>query len=504
MSKFDWLEKKKNRSVDQLRPWPNNPRLDPEEKHINISDYVSDLIADNSEKSDFFKLIDSIATDGYIPAEPIVVWQDTGNSKYYVAEGNRRILALKLLRNPDKAPKEIRRYVRSKSQMINRDEIEKIKVCVAPSFEDSEWYINQRHSTSSLQRRWSRLQQQRRVAELYDRFNGDVNKIISKTKFSKSELEYILRILHIRDLALSPEVLKTLSSAEKESIKSHRIPMTIFERWFINPIIKEKWGIEFDEDSIRIISNMQSFLNAYAEWIKLVIHRDDSDVTIKINTRTIDTNLNAILACLPEVSFKAGEEALEASQEPKGDDSATQDEAGADDSKDKGGAESGKGTNPTPLNKNPDRNQLVVGSYYLYTPNNYKLDKLFKEFKKIPVYQYNNCVAASLRVFLDLAIAEYFSSEGHEKSLKTELGSNAQFVNLRDRLKYMQSNKILTQKEAANIVKGLLTDKNEHSLKTLNSYVHGDNTHLTSRRFLNGFWDFLFPLFEEIMDIRDS
>ena len=136
MGKYDWLEKRTLRAVDHLRLWTDNPRLDPEENHLGIADYVSDLMAENGEKESFLRLVSSIANDGFIPADPIVVWKNNSNNKYYIAEGNRRILALKLLRSPEKAPKSIRSYIRKKSALINRKDIEKIKVCVAPTFEE--------------------------------------------------------------------------------------------------------------------------------------------------------------------------------------------------------------------------------------------------------------------------------------------------------------------------------------------------------------------------------
>lgn len=132
MTNFDWLERRTLRSIDQLKLWPENPRLDPDEQHVRLADFVSDLIADSGEKDSFLALINSIATNGYIPSDPIVVWQDEDSGKFYVAEGNRRILALKLLRNPEKAPKSIRALVRQKSQLIDRNEIAKIRVSVAP------------------------------------------------------------------------------------------------------------------------------------------------------------------------------------------------------------------------------------------------------------------------------------------------------------------------------------------------------------------------------------
>ena len=282
MSEYDWLEKKSLRAIDQLRLCADNPRLDPEEKHIILPDFASDLITQNGEKDSFLKLINSIATNGYIPADPIVVWKNENNNKYYVAEGNRRVLALKLLRNPEKSPSPIRSYVRNKSAIIDRNEIEKVKVSIAPSYEACEWYINQRHSSNSIQRPWSRLQQQKWIAYLYDKYKSDVEKVISVTGQTKAQLEYTLRILKVRDFALDQRVLSQLTSEEQDFVKSHRIPMTILERWFDNAVIKEKWGYKFHEDDVKIIANKNSFLAAYSKWLKLVIHKDEPDVVHKL------------------------------------------------------------------------------------------------------------------------------------------------------------------------------------------------------------------------------
>jgi len=488
MSNYEWLEKRVLRSVDHLKLWSENPRLDPDERHVSIGDYTSDLISENGEKEAFFKLIDSIATDGYIPADPIIVWNDDDNNKYYIAEGNRRILALKLLRNPAKSPKSIRSYIRKKSELIDRDSIEKIRVCIAPSLEKAEWYINQRHSTSSLQRPWSRLQQQRWVAELYDKYDGDVEKISAVTKFSKSQLEFTLRILKIRDLALQPLVQSYLNEDEQEKVKSHRIPMTILERWFLNPEVREKWGIEFDADEIKIMSNMKSFLTAYAIWLKNVIHRKDPDVPIKIDTRTITSNFDELLEKLPEVSFEVDDVEVPPTPEIKNSLSNAKIETVSGAKKDE----------KKPLNNNPDRNQLVLSTCHLSTSSN-KLDALFREFKKLPVYKYKNTTAASIRVFLDLAVAEYISSEGCREELVTFYKKAFHDISLKQRLEYLKQNKIAARTPASKVVEKLLNKSNELSLDTLNNYIHGTDQQHTNKRFLNGFWDFLFPLFAEII-----
>ncbi|MEI5639712.1 MULTISPECIES: ParB N-terminal domain-containing protein [unclassified Pseudoalteromonas] len=495
MSKYEWLERKVLRSVDQLRLWPDNPRLSPEEKHVSVQDFVSDLISDNGEKDDFFKLVDSIASDGFIPADPVVVWQSDNNDKYYVAEGNRRVLALKLLRSPDKAPRSIRSYIRRKAELIDRDTIEKIRVCVAPSLDDCEWYINQRHAVSTQQRSWSRLQQQRWIAGLYDKYEGDITKVSSVTKLNKGQLEYTLRILNVRDLALNPIVMAILNEEEREKVTSHRIPMTILERWFFNPKVKESWGIEFDGTDIKIMSNQKSFFMAYAQWLKNVFSRGEPNVDIKIDTRTITAELEELLEKLPTVSFEVDDEddtpIISLNNTDKDASTSTEDEKPAVSDEDS--------SIKRPLNKNPDRNQLVVETCVLST-SNYKLDALFREFKKLPIYKYKNTTAASLRVFLDLAVAEYINSIGAKEELCTIYkGRPYQEITLKHRLEFMKKEKLTKKTPAYKVVEKLLNSSNEHSLDTLNNYIHGTDQQHTNKRFLNGFWDFLFPLFEEII-----
>ena len=87
MGKYDWLEKRILRSVDYLKLWTENPRLDPEGNHVTLSDFAVDLLSQTGEKESFLKLINSIASNGYIPADPIVVWKNNDNNHYYVAEG---------------------------------------------------------------------------------------------------------------------------------------------------------------------------------------------------------------------------------------------------------------------------------------------------------------------------------------------------------------------------------------------------------------------------------
>ncbi len=282
---YSWLEKKTPRSIEQLRLWNENPRLkNPEEPHITITDFVEDLISDENDKKHFFDLLRSIA-EGFIPADPIVVWKGSDH-RFYVAEGNRRVLALKLLQKPDKAPKSIRAYVRRVSE-TRQEQYDKIKVCVAPSFEDAEWYINQRNSTSSLQLPWSRIQQQRWIERLYKQYGDDIPILLAKTGMSRGELENYIRNLRLVDLINTPEVKEVLTDGEYEKATSHKFPITILERFFSNSNVKEAWGVETDGLDFKL-KNKYGFLVAYAQLIKNIVADKPA---IIIDTRTITSNL---------------------------------------------------------------------------------------------------------------------------------------------------------------------------------------------------------------------
>lgn len=487
MDIYDWLSKRTPRSVDELRPWPENLRLNPEETHVTTSDYVEDIISEKADRENFCDLVKSIAERGFIPADPIVVWQNPDNKKFYVAEGNRRILALKILRDPDKAPRSIRAIVRKYSALIDLASIKKVQVSVAPSFDSAEWYINQRNNTSSLQRPWSRVQQQRWIASLYEKYEGNIDQILSITNLDKSEIEGYIRILKLKDFINIPEIKNELSPNEYARANSYKFPITILERFFNYAEVKERWGIEYDGIEIRIKSNKKSFYKAYVALIKRIVNEGED----QINTRFKSDDVATILDSLPVVSF---------------DPPSSEDETRNILPTEKDTPKSELRPNPTP-NQNlqpqkndPNRNRVVLNIYKLNT-GNAKLLALFNELKEIP-FRYKNSIAATIRVFLDVAVLNYIQTEGLEDSIKTYYRCELRDVILKKRLEFIKANHLSGKSQV--IVSKLLNPENEYSLDVLNGYIHSNDTHYSGKQFLNGFWDFLFPLFEKILEINEE
>ncbi|HEX8232419.1 MAG TPA: ParB N-terminal domain-containing protein [Caulobacteraceae bacterium] len=77
----------------------NNPRFTPDKRPAESTD--SAIIATLAASADLSELIQSISTSGYINIEPLIVIER--DSRLAVLEGNRRLAAVKVLRDPELA-----------------------------------------------------------------------------------------------------------------------------------------------------------------------------------------------------------------------------------------------------------------------------------------------------------------------------------------------------------------------------------------------------------------
>jgi len=143
------------------------------------------------------------------------------------------------------------------------------------------------------------VQQQRWIASLYEKYEGNIDQILSITNLDKSEIEGYIRILKLKDFINIPEIKNELSPNEYARANSYKFPITILERFFNYAEVKERWGIEYDGIEIRIKSNKKSFYKAYVALIKRIVNEGED----QINTRFKSDDVATILDSLPVVSF---------------------------------------------------------------------------------------------------------------------------------------------------------------------------------------------------------
>lgn len=496
MSDYSWFQKRRLRSIDQLRPWSGNPRLNPEQQHTTLREYITDIIQEDGDRANFVDLLRSIATNGFIPADPIVVWQDPDNGRYYVAEGNRRVLALKLLRDPDRAPREIRGTVRNLARQWQR--IDKIPVNIAPTFADAEWYISQRNSTSSIQKRWTRLQQMRWIENLYDKYAATPDVLVQKSNMTLGEIEPIIRYIRLLNLVNEEPVRRSLTEAEYRDATSHTFPITIFERFFNIARVREAWGFEFEGTDI-VFRNKAGFLTAFTEVIRRIVSHDPK---LKLDTRNVSADrIDDLLRQLPQVDttvddpYKVGSSAADAESLPEPDDTEPDETDPVPEPEAK--------PRPKPQKGDLNRNRLVLPCYELNTTEA-RLAALFGELKRLSVNKYVSVCAAAVRIFLELSVLDFLQSENLVLPLQTRYRKGLKEIVLKTRIDFLsEQSKLKADPKVVKILKGLINENEFYSLDILNGYVHSKDTEYLNKQYLNGFWDHIFPLLQAMLDIQE-
>lgn len=91
------LEDTTKAKVEWLKLDRNNPRL------VGISTRTTDesIIAQLYRGEELGELLQSIAANGYLDIEPLIVWLDPADETFTVLEGNRRLAAIRLFREPE-------------------------------------------------------------------------------------------------------------------------------------------------------------------------------------------------------------------------------------------------------------------------------------------------------------------------------------------------------------------------------------------------------------------
>ncbi len=306
----------------------------------------------------------------------------------------------------------------------------------------------------------------------------------------QGEIEAAIRNLRLIDLIKAPEVKDILSEQQFKDATSYQFPITILERFFSNTIVKKQWGVDYEGLEVKL-KNRRDFLVAYAELIKNIVS-DNPD--IQIDTRTITTNLKDILEKLPKVDTNVADPYI-VSNKQEGTTNENGNQAESD--------EEQKGKEKNVLKGDPNRSKLILPIYEIHT-SDYRLQGIFNELKCLSVSRYKNAVAASIRIFLDLAVLNWLQSEDLVGELQAQKCKNIREITLHHRLDFV-AEKLKAKKPKANsIIVKLTNDANEFSLDVLNGYQHSKETVYLDKQFLNRFWDFLFPLFEILLDIKDN
>jgi hypothetical protein len=288
------------------------------------------------------------------------------------------------------------------------------------------------------------------------------------------------------------------SEEEYLGLSSYRFPISTFERFIEHSMIRDAIRIELQNENVIINSQKSDFDKAIVAIIKGILSKGED----KIDSRTSPENVLARLSDIPE-----GDQSWEVSSAPQESENAEDEidnekaEEEARKKEEQRKKDKRKRAEQQQAEKNnPNRLRVIPDFFELYS-SNYRLNGIFEELQRIP-FRYENSIAASIRIFLDLAVKEYIEAENLEQAISSHYGGRAfRSITLQKRLEYIKN--IFSDKVNKRI-KRLLDPSSEYSLDTLNGYMHSDESAYINKRFLNGFWDSLFPFFEAVLDIKDN
>lgn len=152
--------------VIDLKFDPKNPRF----AAANLEGYETDKIIETMLQSEqIIDLISSIGTQGYFWGEPLLVFPDVDTDQFFVAEGNRRLAALKLLTGESISPS------KSLSELIKDLPNKPLEVpCIVfPDRESILHYLGYRHITGI--KAWGSLEKAIYLEQLFKKNLSNFN-----------------------------------------------------------------------------------------------------------------------------------------------------------------------------------------------------------------------------------------------------------------------------------------------------------------------------------------
>ncbi len=480
----DWTTKYKMRSVAQLKLWNKNPRLDPSQTYVQTHSFAEGVCnAALGDKDAFMALVESIAKQGFLSIDPVVVWQNRNDGRFYVAEGNRRVLALKLLISPNSAPASIRSKIQRLAKQDDfKTKYKNIPVLIAPSLEAVRWYIAQRHnSATSLQKGWNREQQYRYVVDYYAS-NQDIQQVASTLGMTVADILDMVRITHLKEYIIAmPDVF---SPKEREAISSPKFPLSTLERFVNYQTIRERLKLLVVGENFESTLPGKEFNFCLSVLIKLIL---SGEVTSRSSDAEVLKKLPVPLSLSPQDAWRV--------MPPSNPRSRVAVQVASP-------SQSVSSNIPLLQKDNPERKNLVPKHFSVGIQVT-RIIKLFEELKKLSLSVYPNTAAASLRVLLDLSIHSYLERNSLFDELKKKYNTSEEKIPLKSRLEFLKSGKILSNR-LQKIISKLLAPGNELSLDVLNGYIHSPSTAYINQSFLNRFFDSIYPLLAELDNIQET
>lgn len=469
----------KRRSVASLHLDAKNPRLGRETSTRAPREIIRYLF----EHDKALDVAESIAARGYFPNEPLLAIKD--KDQLVVIEGNRRLAALKALREPGllEGPTH-RKLERLSRQIDDPNDIASVPVTLAPSRRATDRQIAGRHIGTPVLA-W---QAENRASFILDKLGeGYTNdQLRDQLAFTLADIQSARQTRAIADMARSLD----LPEEVKAKLENPRTKLfTTLERVFDSSVGRDYMKVEPDPDhGIRGTTTKAEFLRGFTKLV--------ADVALgKQSSRTLNTNEN-IREYFQSWNSKERPAKKRGSFVP------------ADIIQGRSVASASRKREPAAApKKSKQLSKTVLPRDFKVRFGNDRLSDIRNELVKLKREDFPNAGAVLLRVFFELAVLDYLERSGElpgiieklEKREKRKLPFGTptmrQLVPEIARIAKIE----LTKADAQKVGKAIRYDPSApFTISELHGFVHQYD--LPSARDILQFWKRTEPLFRLMLE----
>jgi hypothetical protein len=447
--------------LDNLMVDTENPRL--EEAGRDERAAIMGIVAEQRGK--LVELAQDIVQRSSLSPFELALVYPVENGKYVAAEGNRRVAALKILRDPSvidgAEPSLVRKF---KSLAAKATQLPKTVLCaVVQSEAERNHWIRLRHTGENSGRGivgWGTKEKTRYAA----RHSAD----------RANRMEFALKILELI------QARGNLSAEELAALRS--VPITTVERMVGDPEVRAAVGIERStEGVILLINDEKAVINALKTLVLEIARKD-----VQVGQMMSKEDRRGLVAKWSE-DRKPGR-----TGEPTIPKLLTREGASVAHSR----LDVSTGAGGTPHKafrpRSPDDRKVLIPPATRLGISNLRIKRVFIELKKLEVEEYENAVAVLLRVFLELSVEDFLKRKQvifyDTEKLTAKMEKTA---------KYWESAKV-----PRNEIRAWRNAASSHhlfSLNVLHGYVHS-HLSIPKKRDLVRTWDEMESFFKRLWE----
>lgn len=465
------------KAVASLQLDPRNPRLGRESAERAPREIVQHLF----EHDKAFEVAESIATRGYFPNEPLLAVKE--DDRLVVVEGNRRLAALKALREPGLLDGRPMRQMEVLRRRMRSGPILKVPVTIAPSRRETDQQVAARHVGTPVLAWEAENRASFILSKLEEGYDNE--RLRDELGFTPSDIQKARQTRAIADMARSldlPDEVRAKLEGPRSKV------FTTLGRIFDSTVGRERLGVEpSDDDGIRGRTSKGHFLKVFGRLVSDVALKRASSRTLN-NNEQIATYFDRLG---PEFKVTRGGSFVPAD--------VVQGKTVASPGKD--------ARKPLPTKKVPGLSKTVMPKGIKIRYGNDRIQDIYSELRRLKREEFPNAGAVLLRVLFELTVIEYMTRSGDLAALVARLAKK----NKRSRFGTPSlaelapeitriAKKRLSAREASAVEKAVRHDPAApFSVSDLHSFVHSQ-LDLPGDRDIRTFWTRVEPLVRHMLE----